>query len=108
MDTGFEVNPKIGLIKMRLRNILLYLLMVASIAPIGAGRLIDDLTIDHDAGRMTVGLYGEGDDLASNANRFSEGMEYDAHGNVTSIVRYGKISSSGYGLRPGGFAICPH
>ena len=51
-----------------------------------------------NANRLTQGTYGEGDGLTSNANRFSEIMEYDAHGNATRIVRYGKISSSGYGL----------
>ncbi len=52
-----------------------------------------------NANRLTQGTYGEGDALSSNTGRFNEGMEYDAHGNVTRIIRKGKISSSvnGYG-----------
>ena len=51
-----------------------------------------------DAGRLTQALYGEGEALASNAYRFSESLQYDAHGNVTGITRRGKISSNSYGL----------
>ena len=50
------------------------------------------------ANRLTQAAYGEGDALTSNVNRFSESMQYDAHGNVTNVARYGKISSYGYGL----------
>jgi RHS repeat-associated protein len=51
-----------------------------------------------NANRLTQGLYGEGDDITANANRFSESMEYDSQGNVTRIIRHGKTSSSGYGV----------
>ena len=51
-----------------------------------------------DAGRLTQATYGEGNTLTSNANRFSEGVQYDAHGNVTGIVRRGKTSAYTYGL----------
>ena len=51
-----------------------------------------------DACRLTQALYGEGDGLTSNANRFSESLQYDAHGNVTGITRRGKISSYSYGV----------
>ena len=51
-----------------------------------------------DAGRLTQAVYGEGDGLTSNANRFSESLQYDAHGNVTGITRRGKISSYSYGV----------
>lgn len=46
--------------------------------------------------RMTAGVYGEGDDLATNTNRYTERMTYDANGNVTKVLRYGKLKS-GYG-----------
>ena len=55
------------------------------------------LTYD-DAGRLVQGVYGEGSALTSNAGRFSEGVQYDANGNITSIIRYGKNSSGGYSL----------
>ena len=51
-----------------------------------------------DANRLIQGVYGEGDALTSNTGRFSESVGYDAHGNVTRIIRNGKISSTGYGL----------
>ena len=51
-----------------------------------------------DAGRLTQASYGEGDALTSNADRFSEGVQYDAHGNVTRIVRRGRTSAYAYGL----------
>ena len=51
-----------------------------------------------DAGRLTQALYGEGNNLTTNTGRFNEGMEYDAHGNVTRITRKGKVSSNSYGL----------
>ncbi len=47
--------------------------------------------------RLTQATYGQGDDLTSNVNRYSESVGYDAHGNITSLVRHGKISSSSYG-----------
>ena len=36
-------------------------------------------------------------DLFNSIGVFRESLGYDAHGNITSISRYGKISSSGYG-----------
>ena len=50
------------------------------------------------ANRLTQATYGEGDALTSNTGRFSEGVQYVANGNITGITRYGKTSSSGYGL----------
>ena len=55
------------------------------------------LTYD-DAGRLVQGVYGEGSALTSNVGRFSESVQYDANGNITSITRYGKNSSGGYSL----------
>ncbi len=49
------------------------------------------------ANRLTQAAYGEGNELTSNVNRFSESVVYDAHGNITSLVRNGKIASSSYG-----------
>ena len=52
-----------------------------------------------NAGRLTQATYGQGEDLTSNVNRYSEGVQYDAvDGNIRKIARYGKISSSSYGL----------
>ena len=51
-----------------------------------------------EAGRLTQATYGEQDALTSNADRFSEAMQYDAHGNITRIQRHGKISANSYGL----------
>lgn len=50
------------------------------------------------ANRLTQAAYGEGNALTSYANRFSEGVGYDANGNVTSITRRGKVSSNTYGI----------
>lgn len=50
-----------------------------------------------DAGRMTLANYGEGDAISS-YNKFGESVQYDALGNITNIVRRGKISSSNYGI----------
>ena len=51
-----------------------------------------------DANRLTQGIYGEGDALTSNKDRFSESVEYDEEdGNIKTILRYGKISSTSYG-----------
>ena len=49
------------------------------------------------ANRLTQAVYGEGNTLTSNVNRFSESMQYDAHGNVTGVIRYGKSSANSYG-----------
>ena len=50
-----------------------------------------------DANRLTMATYGEGSSI-SYYGKYSERLEYDAHGNVRRIYRYGKNSSSGYGL----------
>ena len=49
------------------------------------------------ANRLSSGVYGEGDALGSNTNRYSESMSYDANGNIKTLQRYGK-TASGYGL----------
>ncbi len=49
------------------------------------------------AGRMTQAMYGEGDNITG-SGRFRENVQYDAHGNVTAVTRYGKTSSNGYGV----------
>lgn len=50
-----------------------------------------------DAGRMTIAQYGEGETITS-ANKFGENLEYDAHGNITRIIRRGRVSSNSYGV----------
>ena len=48
--------------------------------------------------RLTEANYGEGETLTSNTGRFTEKVtNYDKHGNIKGIKRYGK-TSSGYGL----------
>ena len=48
-------------------------------------------------GRLTESSYGEGSTLSSNKGRFSERFTYDMMGNVLTVVRNGKISSTRYG-----------
>ena len=50
------------------------------------------------ANRMTAGIYGEGDDLTSKADFYTEKMTYDERGNIKTVTRYGQTSASGYGL----------
>lgn len=50
------------------------------------------------ANRLTQATYGEGDALALNTGRFSEGVQYGANGNIVGITRKGKSSSNSYGL----------
>ena len=37
-------------------------------------------------------------DLFNSIGVFSESLGYDAHGNITGLTRYGKISSGSYGV----------
>ena len=49
--------------------------------------------------RLTTATYGEGTNISSNANRFTEKVTgYDKNGNITGLQRYGQTSSSAYGL----------
>ena len=49
--------------------------------------------------RLTSAVYGEGTDISSNANRFTEKVTgYDLNGNIKGLQRYGQTSSSAYGL----------
>ena len=49
--------------------------------------------------RLTSATYGEGTDISSNANRFTEKVTgYDLNGNIKGLQRYGQTSSTGYGL----------
>ena len=50
-----------------------------------------------DANRLTQAKYGEGVALTSNVNRFKENLQYDAHGNITGITRYGCFSTNNFG-----------
>lgn len=48
--------------------------------------------------RMKNAEYGEGSTISTNAGRFSENITgYDRNGNITSLQRYGKSSSTAYG-----------
>ena len=49
--------------------------------------------------RMLDAIYGEGTNIGSNANRFTEKVTgYDKNGNILALQRYGQTSASGYGL----------
>ena len=49
--------------------------------------------------RMLDAVYGEGTNIGSNTNRFTEKVTgYDKNGNILALQRYGQTSASGYGL----------
>ena len=49
--------------------------------------------------RLTEANYGEGIYISNNMGRFTERItEYDKHGNIKGIERYGKTAASQYGL----------
>lgn len=50
-------------------------------------------------GRMTSGVYGEGDDLSSNTGRYTENISgYTLNGAITGLTRYGKRDDGSFGL----------
>ena len=49
--------------------------------------------------RLKNAIYGEGDNLTSNVNRFNEQITgYDRNGNILGLSRYGQTGASAYGL----------
>ena len=49
--------------------------------------------------RLASATYGEGANISSNANRFTEKVTaYDAQGNILALQRYGQTGASSYGL----------
>ena len=49
--------------------------------------------------RMLDAIYGEGTNIGSNANRFTEKVTgYDKNGNILALQRYGQTGTSSYGL----------
>ena len=49
--------------------------------------------------RMLDAIYGEGTNIGSNANRFTEKVTgYDKNGNILALQRYGQTGASSYGL----------
>ena len=49
--------------------------------------------------RMLDAIYGEGTNIGSNANRFTEKVTgYDKNGNILVLQRYGQTGTSSYGL----------
>lgn len=49
--------------------------------------------------RMTNAIYGEGNSINANLNRFTEQItEYDKNGNIKKLKRYGQTGASTYGL----------
>ena len=49
--------------------------------------------------RMLDAVYGEGTNIGSNANRFTEKVTgYDKNGNILALQRYGQTGTSSYGL----------
>lgn len=55
---------------------------------------------EYDAlSRLKSAIYGEGEGLNLNADRFSERItDYDKNGNILGLKRYGQTSANGYGL----------
>lgn len=48
--------------------------------------------------RMTAGVYGEGSDIGSNANRYTERVaQYNKNGSPTALERYGKLDNGTFG-----------
>ena len=50
-----------------------------------------------DVNRMTSGIYGEGTELSSNLDKYSEYVSYDPNGNIIKLTRHGRYSTSGSG-----------
>jgi RHS repeat-associated protein len=51
------------------------------------------------ANRLTDAVYGEKDNLGTNANRFTEKvLEYDKNGNIKRLERRGRMQSGSYGV----------
>lgn len=49
--------------------------------------------------RLTEAMYGENTSLSAGVNRFTEKItRYDKHGNIKKLERYGKTSTTAYGL----------
>lgn len=49
--------------------------------------------------RMKDAIYGEGNSLNVNSNRFNEQItDYDKNGNILKLKRFGQISQNGYGI----------
>ena len=49
--------------------------------------------------RLTSAIYGEGDDMSQNADRFSEkNITYNANGSIYRMMRYGMLNDGSYGL----------
>lgn len=49
--------------------------------------------------RLTNAVYGEGESLSQNTNRFNEQITgYDKNGNILGLKRYGQTAANGYGL----------
>ena len=49
--------------------------------------------------RLTSAIYGEGDDMSQNADRFSEkDITYNANGSIYRMKRYGMLNDGNYGL----------
>ena len=49
--------------------------------------------------RLTSAIYGEGDDMSQNADRFSEkDITYNANGSIYRMKRYGMLNDGSYGL----------
>ena len=50
-------------------------------------------------GRMTSGVYGEGDDISENSDRYTERITgYTLNGSISGLKRYGKCNNGDFGL----------
>ena len=49
--------------------------------------------------RLKDAIYGEGEQLSNNLNRFNEQVTgYDKNGNILGLLRYGQTNTMSYGL----------
>jgi RHS repeat-associated protein len=52
-----------------------------------------------ELGRMTSGVYGEGDDISENSDRYTEQItEYTLNSSISGLKRYGKRNDGSFGL----------
>lgn len=66
----------------------------------GAGQPERGYKFEYDLlDRLTNAHYGEGSKLSENSDHYTEQItDYDKMGNILGLLRYGKTSSTGYGL----------
>lgn len=57
------------------------------------------ISLHMTAFRLKDAIYGEGEQLSNNLNRFNEQVTgYDKNGNILGLLRYGQTNTMSYGL----------